>query len=89
MSIPQDILKTVGDNPVEGAIAICRFALDHSKELSDWTEEIHGVLLEATAAIMSLQEHDLIANKHLSSRLRGAYGLCVQQHDPIPSGQPG
>lgn len=84
MSIPQDILKTVGDNPVEGAIAICRFALDHSKESSDWTEEIHGVLIEATAAIMSLQEE-----QQLPFRRRGAYGLCVQQHDPIPSGQPG
>lgn len=42
MSIPQDILKTVGDNPVEGAIAICRFALNLAQTSSDWTEEIHG-----------------------------------------------
>ncbi|WLH71963.1 hypothetical protein PSH70_18485 [Pseudomonas fluorescens] len=74
MSIPQDILKTVGDNPVEGAIAICRFALDHSKELSDWTEEIHGVLLEATAAIMSLEEHDLIANNNSHPDVEGHMG---------------
>ncbi|MFI8647915.1 hypothetical protein ACIGJK_24375 [Pseudomonas iridis] len=62
MSIPQDILQTVGDNPIEGAIGICRFAINFSGESSDWTEDVHGVLLEATAALLSLEEHGLIEN---------------------------
>lgn len=74
MSIPQDILKTVGDNPIEGAIAICRYALNFSEASGDWTEDVHGALLESTAAIMSLEEHDLIVNSNSHPDVDGHMG---------------
>lgn len=74
MSIPQDILQTVGDNPIEGAISICRFALNFSGASGDWTEDVHGILLEATAALLSMEEHGLIENGNGHPNVEGHMG---------------
>lgn len=74
MSIPQDILQTVRDNPIEGAIGICRFALDFSDSSGDWTEDVHGILLESTAALLSLEEHGLITNSNTAPDVEGHMG---------------
>ena len=74
MSIPQNILNTVGDNPIEGAIAICRYALNVSEMSGDWTEDVHSALLESTAAIMSLAEHDFITNSNMHPDVDGHMG---------------
>lgn len=73
MSIPKSILKTARDNRVKGDIAICRFALNYSEEPTDWTEEIHVILQESTAEMMSLKDHDYIANS--PPRYRGGHGV--------------
>lgn len=74
MSIPQEILATARDNPIEGAIGICRFAINFGSSSGDWTEDVHGVLLEATAALLSLEEHGLIENDNGHPDVEGHMG---------------
>ncbi|MBP5099540.1 hypothetical protein [Pseudomonas protegens] len=66
MAIPNDVLQQVRDNPVEGGISVCRFALkaaDSDNNYSgNWTEEDHGVLLEAAAILLHLEEQELISH---------------------------
>lgn len=74
MRIPQEVLKVVGDDPIEGAIGICRFAINFRSDSGDWTEDVHGVLLEATAALMSLEEHGLVENGNGHPDVEGHMG---------------
>lgn len=77
MSISQDILYLVSQDPVEGAIAICRSALEQIEGEDNWTEESHAVLLEATAALMSLYEGGRIENGTSDPDVEGHMGyIC-------------
>ncbi|MEE4371647.1 hypothetical protein V2J67_04660 [Pseudomonas alliivorans] len=66
MAIPNDVFQQVRDNPIEGSISVCRFALkeaDTDKNYDGrWSEEDHDVLMEATAVILHLQEQALISH---------------------------
>lgn len=74
MQIPAAILQTVRDNPVEGAIAVCKHALGVAEASEDWDEPTHEVLLEACAVILSLAEHELIAHFNSPPSLEGHMG---------------
>ncbi|MFK7698516.1 hypothetical protein [Pseudomonas caspiana] len=74
MQIPAAILQTVRENPVEGTIAVCKYALGVSQACEDWDEPTHEVLLEACAVILSLAEHELIAHLNSPPSLEGHMG---------------
>jgi len=48
MAIPNEVLQQVRDNPTEGGISVCRFALktaDSDRNYDGrWSEEDHGVV---------------------------------------------
>lgn len=66
MAIPEDVLQQVRDNPIEGAIGVCRFALkeaDSDRNFDGgWTEDDHSVLLEAAAIILHLEDQQLVSH---------------------------
>ncbi|QWB08743.1 hypothetical protein [Pseudomonas syringae] len=66
MAIPNDVLQQVRDNSIEGVISICRFALktaDPDKNYDGrWSEEDYGVLMEAAAVVLHLEEQGLISH---------------------------
>lgn len=65
MAIPNDVFQQVRDNPIEGSISVCRFALKEADSDRNydgrWSEENYNVLMEATAVILHLQEQALIS----------------------------
>ena len=79
MSIPNHLVQAVRDNPIEGATAICRYALDEVEIQPDWTQETHSLLLEATALILSLQEQSLIPHMRDVPSLDGSMGYVCNQ----------
>jgi hypothetical protein len=79
MSIPNHLVQAVRDNPIEGAMAICGYALDEVEIQPDWTQETHSLLLEATALILSLQEQSLIPHMRDVPSLDGSMGYVCNQ----------
>jgi hypothetical protein len=79
MSIPNHLVQAVRDNPSEGVAAVCRYALDEVEIQSDWTQETHSLLLEATALILSLQEQSLIPHMKDVPSLDGSMGYVCNQ----------
>lgn len=65
MAIPNDILQQVRDNPIEGGISVCRFALktaDSDRNYDGrWSEEDYAVLMEGAAVLLHLEEQALIS----------------------------
>jgi hypothetical protein len=74
MQIPVAILQAVQDNPMEGAIAVCKHALGIADAAEDWDEPTHEVLLEACAVILSLGDHELISHFNSPPTLEGHMG---------------
>lgn len=79
MNISPDILKKVGEDPIEGAIELCRFALGFAKGSDEWNEDIHSVLLEATAVLISLEEHGLLQTDSSHPEIEGHMGYVCNQ----------
>lgn len=79
MSIPNHLIQAVRENAIEGATAVCRFALAEAENQPDWTQEIHETLLEATALILSLQEQSLIPHAKDAPDLDGSMGYVCNR----------
>lgn len=64
MALPNDVLQQVHDNPIEGGVSACRFALKKADPQQNfngqWTEEDYEILMEAAALLLHLEEQNLI-----------------------------
>lgn len=88
MSLPSHLIQAVRDDPLEGATAVCRYALSEIEKQPDWTQENHATLLEATALILSLQEQALIPNLKEAPDLDGSMGyVCNRMRNFITEAQ--
>lgn len=77
MSIPQGLLQAIPQNPLEGAIAVCRYAIAAADEAPEWNEDAHRILLEASAVILSLDEQEMISVLSTPPVLEGHMGtIC-------------
>lgn len=80
MAIPDALLQQVRDNPTEGGLAVCRHALwwveVHSSGNDAWSEEDHGVLIEAAAILLHLEEEGLISHRVGPPDVSGSMGSC-------------
>jgi len=80
MALSELLLQQVRDNPIEGGIAVCRHALwwveVHSGSNDAWSEEDHGVLIEAAALLLHLEEEALISHSVMSPDVTGSMALC-------------
>lgn len=66
MNIPQEMLQAARDNPTEGAVEICRFALEQTNYdvyHEDWSEDDHTLLMEAVAIVLTLEEQSMIQHQ--------------------------
>lgn len=79
MNIPSQLIQGVQDNPLEGVIDICGYALNKLEGSSDWTQEQYGVLLETTALILSLQEQSIIPLEKKAPELNGSMGFVCNR----------
>lgn len=65
MAIPNDVLQQLRDNPIEGSLSVCRFALKSADKQDNingqWIEKDYEVLMEATAILLHLEEEGVIA----------------------------
>jgi len=89
MSIPNDVIQQVRDNPIEGALAACRYVL-HRIELNigDWSENDHALLLEGAALLLQLEEDDLISHLAAPPILDGTMGsICNELQKFLQSAQ--
>lgn len=79
MAISNEVLQQVRDNPVNGAIAACRFVLDRieitSGNSGNWTEDDHDHLLEGTALLLQLEEDRLISHRVPQPDVDGSVGV--------------
>ncbi|NKI49784.1 hypothetical protein HFV06_13940 [Pseudomonas fluorescens] len=83
MAIPSEILQQVRDNPIDGCVAVCRYALKEVEQVSqysgDWTEDNHSVLLEATAILLQLEEESIITTMVAHPDIDGGMGYVCNQ----------
>ncbi|MDR0279091.1 MAG: hypothetical protein LBJ37_14520 [Paucimonas sp.] len=79
MSIPQEVLQKAADDPIEGAIETCRFAIDFASQSTDWTEDIHNVYLQATALLLTLEENGLIDTGTVHPDIEGHMGYVCNR----------
>ncbi|TDV42909.1 hypothetical protein EDF87_11335 [Pseudomonas helmanticensis] len=79
MSLPNHLIQAVRDNPLEAATAVCRYALSVIGQQSEWTQDDHSTLLEATALILSLQEQFLIPHTKEAPDLDGSMGFVCNR----------
>jgi hypothetical protein len=82
MYIPHEMLQTARDNPTEGAAEICLFALERTTQdifNADWSEDEHGLLMEAVAVVVTLQEQKMIEHKQIAPSVDNvASTVCPQ-----------
>lgn len=77
MSIPEHLIQAVRDNPMDGVAALCHHVLEEVEHTPDWTQALHGLLLESAALILSLEEQDLISHLVMPPSLDGNMGqIC-------------
>lgn len=79
MSLPDRFIQAVRDNPVDGVAAICGYVLNDVDNLQDWNQEAHGLLLEAAALILTLEEQALISHLVAPPNIDGGMGAVCNQ----------
>lgn len=83
MAISNDVLQQVRDNPIDGAIAACRFVLVRIEltegSSGNWSEDDHDLLLEGAALLLQLQEDQLISHRVSHPDMDGSMGVVCNQ----------
>lgn len=83
MTILPEVLQQVRDNPIEGCIAVCRYALEAADQEENysgsWREADHTVLLEAAAIILHVEEAGLISHLVPAPDVDGSMGVVCNR----------
>ncbi|MDD2034239.1 hypothetical protein [Pseudomonas sp. 39167] len=83
MAIPSEVLQAVRDNPIDGGIAVCRYALKEAEPernySGEWTEENHDVLIEAVALLLQLEEQAMIEHSISPPSVDGDMGYVCNE----------